>query len=126
MLHNAGFEIVTDCPHRNAAKCLVHVNMAPEPCIHLHIQRGLHVGIPAVCEAGNKEMHGNGRAGITVDDLHGRPAPIDLALGSGLMLQMIGQVMGCAVPAVILTELGMPYSNVSILVTPVTILRPEQ
>ena len=48
MLCNAGFKIVADCSDRNTVKVLVHMDMTPEPGVHLHIESRLNECIPAV------------------------------------------------------------------------------
>ena len=48
MFDYTGLEIITHCPCRDAAKVLIHVDVAPDPGIHLHVECGFDIGVTAV------------------------------------------------------------------------------
>ena len=79
MLDHAGLEVVADSANRHTAECFIHPYVASHPGVHLHIQRWFYICISAVGQAGYKEIYCCNLAGIAVNNLHGRTAPVDLA-----------------------------------------------
>ena len=102
MRHNTGLKIVAYDSHRNAAKVFIHMDMASDKGIHLHVQARLNVGILAVKERSDEQI------------VHGRAGPIDFCTFSRLVLEMVRETVGDGEFSVSLVELGFSHRDLAV------------
>lgn len=111
-LDHAGLQVVANGSYRNAAEVLIHVDVAPDPGVHLHIKGGLDIGVTAVGQAGNKEIDFDLFA-VRLGDPHCWAAPVHFATLPRFMLEVAADRRFRAILVVVVTELCFPDRDVA-------------
>ena len=91
---------------------LVHMDVAPDPGVHLHIKCGLNISIAAVGQAGHKEIDLY-LFTVGLDDLHCGAAPVHFTALSGFVLEVAADRSLIAVLVVVVTELCLSDRDVA-------------
>ena len=112
VLDHAGLQVVANGSYRNAAEVLIHVDVAPDPGVHLHIKGGLDIGVTAVGQAGNKEIDFDLLA-VRLGDPHCWAAPVHFATLPRFMLEVAADRRFRAILVVVVTELCFPDRDVA-------------
>ena len=113
MFDHAGLEIVAHRPRGNAAEVFIHMDVASDPGIHLHVERGFDIGIAAVGQTRYEEVYLDLLA-VLPDDLHRRTAPVHLAALSGLVLKVTADGCFGTVLVVVVAELRFTDRDVAL------------
>ena len=126
MRHDTSFEIIAYCPYRSTAKILIHVDMAPNKGVHLHIQTWFYIRILTIRECSDEQIDSDQFTGAHVHVVHGWSGPIDFYPLPGLVLEMVGETIGDSEFSVSLVKLSLAHGNRPIPFTAFDILLMEK
>ena len=93
MRHDACFQIVADRPCRDAAKVFIHMDVAAQKRVHIHLQAGFCVRRLAVRKRCHKGMNFDQFAGLSIDIVHIGAGPVDFAAFPRFMADPVRQVV---------------------------------
>ena len=105
MRYDACFQIVTDRPYRNTAEEFIHMDVAAQERVHIHLQAEFCVRILDARKRCHEEMNFDQFAGLGIDVVHVRARPVDFAAFSRFMADPARQVVLKHVFSVALIEL---------------------
>ena len=124
MCDHSGLEIVADNTERNAAEILKHMDIAVDPCLLVHVQAGLNVCKLAVRQCCDKEIDWMHLTLFGIVQPHRFTAPIYFAYNTGLVGDVVREIVLLNVLGVIATEFSVADRN-AVLYT-VLVLVPKQ
>ena len=126
MLGHARLEIVADQAHGDPSEELVGPDMAEQPCVLPHVQGCLDVCILRVRENRDEQAHLRDLSRDGVDQPHGRPRPVHLHGLSGLVVEVVRDVLGDGVVGVSPREGDVAHRCLAALGAFVAVLLPQE
>ena len=124
MCDHAGLEIVADDTERNAAEILKHMDITADPCLFVHIQARLNIRKLAVWKYRHKEIDGIRLTFFGIVKAHRFTAPVYFAYNTGLVRDVIGEVVLLDILGIIITKLCVSDRNADLHT--VLVLLPQQ
>ena len=126
VLDYTGLEVVWCEDAGNTVEIPVGVDMAGDPSLLFHVQKGLCVGIAAVWQHSNEQVGIQPLPGVCIHQSCRLAGPIHLHGLAGLVLQMHGGFRFVDIVCIILVELSGFVGQLSVLTALLAVFHPQQ
>lgn len=126
ILHHTGLEVIRREDAGDAAEIPIGVDMTGDPCLLLHVQKGLCVCVAAVWQHRYKQVGIQPLPSVRVHQSCRLPRPVHLHGLTGLVLQVHGGFRFVDIVRVILIELGGFVGQLAVLMALLTVFHPQQ